>query len=150
MVKHAKSSERSKSFGKQWMQSQLYFGCMVLSVCVGGPASASDTYNGYFSKWLPPESCVGKIDWFQVGMSDGRLGIEPSYFSVYEQLCARRSKTPDREAYFTAYREGVRSYCNPENIYQIARTGAVAIGACEDSAIIRKAVQDGFANLLEQ
>ncbi|WP_370246365.1 DUF2799 domain-containing protein [Ruegeria sp. AU67] len=93
---------------------------------------------------------MARIDWFQAGMSDGRLGIEPSYFSVYEQLCARRSKTPDREAYFAAYREGVRSYCNPKNIYQIARTGAVAIGACEDSAVIRKAVQDGFANLLEQ
>ena len=150
MVKHAKSGERSKSLSKQWMKSQLYSGCMVLSLCVGGPASASDTFNGVISKLFPPESCVGKIDWSQVGMSDGRLGIEPSYFSVYEQLCAHRSKTPDREAYFTAYREGLRSYCNPENIYQIARTGVVAIGACEDSTVIRKAVQDGFANLLEQ
>jgi len=150
MMKQAKSGIGSKYLSKQWVKSPMYLGCLVSSLCVGGPASASDTFNGFISKLLPPESCVGKIDWFQVGMSDGRHGIEPSYFSVYEQLCARRSKKPNREAYFTAYSEGIRSYCSPENIYQIARTGAVAIGACEDSAVIHKAVQDGFANLLEQ
>lgn len=150
MVKIVKNNKQINSSNKKWMKSKSYFGCMVFALCVSSPALANDFSNGFFSKWFSPESCIGKIDWFQVGMADGSRGIEQSYFSVYEQLCARRSKTPDREAYFTAYRQGVRSYCDPENIYKLARSGAVVISACEDSAVIRKAVQDGFANLLEQ
>lgn len=150
MIKLVTNSEQTNSSSKYWTKSRLFFGCMVLALCSSGPASANDTPNGFFSKWLSPEACIGKIDWFQVGMADGSMGIESSYFSVYEQLCARRSKRPDREAYFKAYRQSVRSYCDPENIYKLARSGAVVISACEDSAVIRKAVQDGFANLLEQ
>ncbi|WP_170765449.1 DUF2799 domain-containing protein [Ruegeria lacuscaerulensis] len=150
MIEQAKNCEHTMLFGKQWMKSLLYCGCTVLAVCVGGTASASDKSSGIFSRFFSPEICIGKIDWFEVGLSDGRLGIEPGYFSVYEQLCKRWSKRPDKKAYFKAYHEGIRSYCTPENIYQLARTGAVAISACEDSYVLRKAVQDGFANLLKQ
>ncbi|WP_217356444.1 DUF2799 domain-containing protein [Ruegeria arenilitoris] len=149
MMEQAVNGKRANSFGKQWKKPLLYCVYVAVAVCVGGTASASDKPSGLFSKMFPPEACVGKIDWSQVGLSDGRLGVEASYFNVYEQLCARRSQKPDKNAYFDAYREGIRSYCTPENIYQLARRGAVAIGACEDTAQIRKAVQDGFANLLE-
>ncbi len=121
---------------------------IVVSLVVS--ACANEKPNKLLSKMFSPEACIGQIDWYSVGMSDGQLGVEPGYFGIYEKSCARKSRVPDRDAYFEAYKIGLRSYCDPENIYKLARRGAVSIGACEETPAIKNAVQKGFANLLEQ
>lgn len=147
MIRRPKTHKRLNPLKISCSKSISLCGCIAFAVCVAATASASDKSNGLLSRIFPIEECFGKIDWFQVGLSDGKVGIELSYFSVYERQCARRSRVPDKRAYLEGYDEGVQAYCSPENIYQLARTGAVAIGACEDSHTIRKAVRDGFANL---
>lgn len=150
MMEQSKSCQKSRWIKMQRVKPLVFAGIMVLGVSVGCTASASDKSDRQSWKVFSPENCIGKIDWSQVGLADGRLGIEPSYFNFYVQRCARWSRKPDKKAYFQAYQRGIMSYCTPENIYQLARSGAVAIDSCKNTAAIRKAVQDGFANLLNQ
>lgn len=150
MKELSKNCQQSKWMTMPRMKLFVHAGIVMLGVSVGCTAFASDKSGRQSSKMFPPENCIGKIDWSKVGMADGRLGIEPGYFNYYVQRCARWSRKPDKEAYFQAYQQGIQSYCTPENIYQLARSGAVAIDSCKNTAAIRKAVQDGFANLLNQ
>mgnify|MGYP000247640286 CR=1 FL=1 len=121
---------------------------LAMSISAAMPASAEKTRNSFLSSFFPVEACIGKIDWYSVGLSDGKLGIEADYFEVYKQLCSRKSRSPDEQAYFKGHELGLQSYCKPENIYQLARTGVVAIGACKKSSAINEARQRGFNELL--
>ncbi|WP_298855739.1 DUF2799 domain-containing protein [uncultured Ruegeria sp.] len=150
MTEQAITGKEPKRLKKQLAKPLACSAIVAFGVCFGGAVHASDESSGLFSKMFPPENCIGKIDWSKVGLADGRLGIEPSYFSFYEKRCALRSRIPDKEAYFEAYHRGIRSYCTPENIYKLALGGAVAIDSCEKTSVILKAVQDGFAEHLKQ
>lgn len=121
----------------------------AFSVLFGSAVHADEKLNKLFSIFVSPETCRGKIDWYAQGLSDGQVGWESSYFRVYQRNCSRRSRTPDEKAYFRGYEIGIRSYCDPENIYQLARTGAVAISACNETPGLHDAIQRGFSNLLE-
>ncbi|WP_170565438.1 DUF2799 domain-containing protein [Ruegeria atlantica] len=147
--KHSLTTTRKQplKLGISIRSSALLMSLIAICLSSGHSASAGEGPPGLFSRLFQPETCTAKIDWSEVGLSDGRLGVERSYFGVYEKLCARRSRTPDKQAYFQAYRIGIKSYCDPENIYRLARTGAVAIGACEETPAILNAVQNGFANI---
>ena len=120
-----------------------------LSTTLAFSANAGERQHRYFPRLFKPETCIGKINWTEVGFDDGSAGIESSYFEVYEKRCAARFRSPDKAAYFRAYNVGIQSFCDPQNIYQLARSGAVAIGACEETPEIVSAVQRGFANLLK-
>lgn len=130
-----------------WRRSTLLTVSLVLGVSAGASANASENFDKLLSNFLRPETCIGRIDWFDVGLSDGKLGFEREYFGVYEEACARRFRAPDKQAYFEAYNIGIRSYCDPDNIYRLALGGSVVTTSCEQTPALREAVQRGFVDL---
>ena len=72
---------------------------------------------------LSPEQCQN-ADWRQVGYADGANGLPGSRIQDHASACAKIGAKPDMEAYLSGRMEGLVSYCQPENGFDVGRRGA--------------------------
>jgi hypothetical protein len=72
---------------------------------------------------LSPEQCRN-ADWRQIGYADGASGLPGSRIQDHASACAKAGATPDLEAYLAGRMEGLVSYCQPENGFDVGRRGA--------------------------
>lgn len=72
---------------------------------------------------LSPEQCRN-ADWRQIGYADGANGAPGSRIQEHASACAKIDAKPDMEAYLAGRMEGLVSYCQPENGFDVGRRGA--------------------------
>jgi hypothetical protein len=102
------------------MRTVLLAGWLVLGLagCETGPP-------------MSPEACAS-ADWKAVGYGDGGEGVSPSSFAERAQACANAGFTADQAAYDQGYREGVRSFCQPERGFRLGEQGGGIAAACPE------------------
>jgi hypothetical protein len=71
---------------------------------------------------LSPEQCKN-ADWRQIGYADGASGESASRIQQHASACAKVDAKPDMEAYLSGRMEGLLSYCQPENGFDVGRRG---------------------------
>jgi hypothetical protein len=71
---------------------------------------------------LSPEQCQN-ADWRQIGYADGTQGLPGSRIQDHANACAKNGVRPDMEAYLSGRMEGLISYCQPENGFEVGRSG---------------------------
>ncbi len=77
-------------------------------------------------------SCATKISedtclagaWADYGYKDGMKGRSSERIAKYAEHCAKYGISPDRNAYFTAYDQGVVKYCTYERGYARGENGS--------------------------
>jgi hypothetical protein len=72
---------------------------------------------------LSPEQCRN-ADWRQIGYADGASGLPGSRIQEHASACAKAGTKPDMDAYLSGRMEGLVSYCQPENGFEVGRRGA--------------------------
>lgn len=72
---------------------------------------------------LSPEQCQN-ADWRQIGYADGANGLPASRIQDHASACAKIGARPDMEAYLSGRIEGLVSYCQAENGFDVGRRGA--------------------------
>lgn len=79
---------------------------------------------------LTPEQCR-QADWRQIGYADGVKGLPGSQIEEHASACAPLGIRPNLDAYLQGRQQGLLSYCQPENGFQVGRRGATHIaGDC--------------------
>ena len=71
---------------------------------------------------LSPEQCKN-ADWRQMGYTDGANGEPAGRLQEHASACAKANVKPDLEAYLSGRMEGLLSYCQPENGFEVGRRG---------------------------
>lgn len=71
---------------------------------------------------LSPEQCQN-ADWRQIGYADGANGLPGSRIQDHASACAKSGAKPDMETYLSGRMEGLVSYCQPENGFDVGRRG---------------------------
>jgi hypothetical protein len=71
---------------------------------------------------LSPAQCAN-ADWRQIGYADGAAGHPSERIQNHASACAKIGARPDMEAYLAGRMEGLVSYCQPENGFQVGRRG---------------------------
>lgn len=71
---------------------------------------------------LSPEQCMN-ADWRQIGYTDGANGEPAGRLQHHASACAKAAVRPDLEAYLSGRMEGLLSYCQPENGFEVGRRG---------------------------
>lgn len=69
-------------------------------------------------------------DWAGRGYGDGQAGYPTSRLDSHAQACAQHGVTPDPDAYYAGWREGVAQYCRPDNGFRVGRQGETYHGVC--------------------
>lgn len=79
---------------------------------------------------LTPEQCR-QGDWRQIGYVDGVKGLPSSQIEEHASACASLGIRPNLDAYLQGRQQGLLSYCQAENGFQVGRRGATHIaGDC--------------------
>jgi len=71
---------------------------------------------------LSPEQCKN-ADWRQIGYTDGANGEPAGRLQEHASACAKAGIKPDLDAYLSGRMEGLLSYCQPENGFEVGRRG---------------------------
>lgn len=71
---------------------------------------------------LSPEQCRN-ADWRQIGFTDGANGEPASRLQSHASACSKADIKPDLDAYLSGRMEGLLSYCQPENGFQVGQRG---------------------------
>lgn len=71
---------------------------------------------------LSPEQCMN-ADWHQIGYTDGASGESADRLQKHASACAKAAVKPNLEAYLSGRMEGLLSYCQPENGFEVGRRG---------------------------
>ena len=71
---------------------------------------------------LTPEQCM-HADWHQIGFSDGTQGLPGSRIDDHAKACAEQGIRPNLDEYLKGRAQGLYSYCQPENGFQVGRRG---------------------------
>lgn len=79
---------------------------------------------------LSLEQCKN-ADWRQIGYTDGANGEPASKLQQHASACAKVDIKPDLDAYLSGRMDGLLSYCQPENGFEVGRHGrADNVGDC--------------------
>ncbi len=62
-------------------------------------------------------------DWYNTGLQDGRAGYPSNRMSNYVASCAEHDIGIDQSQYLAGHDDGIRTYCQPDNAYQVGLRG---------------------------
>lgn len=79
---------------------------------------------------IAAEDCP-KVDWYQLGVKDGREGRPESRLHEHRRACREVGVPPDERAWGTGRFEGLRSYCTLGNALNEGRAGNAYHGVCQ-------------------
>ena len=71
---------------------------------------------------LGKDQCMN-ADWRQIGYADGTQGQPGNRIQEHAKSCASYGVRPDLDAYLKGREEGLVSFCQPVNGYNLGRTG---------------------------
>jgi hypothetical protein len=80
---------------------------------------------------MSPAECAA-ADWKAIGYGDGADGRSPSYFAERAQACANAGYQADQASFDSGYREGVRTFCQPERGFRLGEQGGGLSVACPE------------------
>ena len=79
---------------------------------------------------IAAEDCP-KVDWYQLGVKDGREGRPESRLHEHRQACRDAGVRPDARAWTAGRFEGLRGYCTLGNALNEGRAGNAYHGVCQ-------------------
>lgn len=89
---------------------------------------------------LSQEECLTG-DWQGIGYRDGLQGKSEAYLAEHQSACAEYQVSLNLEDYLQGRKEGLKSYCQPDNGYRLGRHGADYAYVCPselDAAFVAK------------
>ena len=69
-------------------------------------------------------------NWFEIGRGDGSNGMPSSRISEHSKACAKHGVSASAVDYNKGYQEGVKSFCTPDNAYELGRSGKMSFASC--------------------
>jgi hypothetical protein len=91
---------------------------------------------------LTPEQCA-HADWRQIGYADGVKGLSGAQIEEHARACAPQGIKPNLDAYLAGRSQGLVSYCQPQNGFDLGRRGvSQVISDCPDN--LKWAFQEEF------
>ncbi|GGY43165.1 DUF2799 domain-containing protein [Parvularcula lutaonensis] len=69
-------------------------------------------------------------DWELVGQNDGANGSSSGAFQRYVKECGRYGIRPDSVAYERGRKEGLKTYCTPQGVYEAGMRGRGSAAVC--------------------
>lgn len=79
---------------------------------------------------IPEEQCAS-VDWFELGVKDGRTGYAPERLQQHREACAGVKVVPDEKRYVEGRRLGIAEYCRPENAAREGLAERTYRGVCD-------------------
>ena len=79
---------------------------------------------------ISAEDCP-KVDWYQLGVTDGREGRPESRLHEHRRACRDAGVPPDERAWGSGRFEGLRGYCTLGNALSEGRAGNAYQGVCQ-------------------
>ena len=76
------------------------------------------------------ESQCTKMDWYELGLADGRAGHPPERVAEHRKACAGANVEPDEMRYLQGRRAGLAEYCQPDNAFRDGLAGNEYRGGC--------------------
>ena len=73
-------------------------------------------------------------DWKGIGLSDGLEGLTFDHLSRHQKACSEYGISIDSKAYTEGRQEGLKTYCEPQNGYQLGLKGQSYNNVCTDKA----------------
>jgi ribosome modulation factor len=71
---------------------------------------------------MSKKECIN-ANWYQLGFQDGRAGAASSSVQGYVQTCSKHDISINQTDYLDGHAEGIRTFCQPNNGYQIGLRG---------------------------
>ena len=84
---------------------------------------------------IPEQECP-KVDWYELGLKDGRAGYPPERIAEHRDACKGAQVEPDELRYLQGRRAGIGDYCQPQNAFRDGLAGNEYRGVC-DAAFAR-------------
>ncbi len=78
---------------------------------------------------LSKEECA-QGDWYNIGLRDGQHGYNPNRIADHAKACAEYGARPDNTTYNRGHGDGLKTYCTPENGYQVGVNGGTYNQVC--------------------
>lgn len=79
------------------------------------------------------ESQCAAGDWETIGYRDGALGYRSSRLLAHQDACVPHGVTPDRAAYQAGWQQGIAEFCQPDNGFELGRSGEGHANVCPAS-----------------
>lgn len=80
---------------------------------------------------IPEEQCP-KVDWYALGLEDGRAGQPASRLAEHRKACAGVKVEPDERAWLEGRRAGLAEYCRLPGAVAAGLAGRGYAGVCPD------------------
>ena len=84
---------------------------------------------------IPEKECAS-VDWYELGVKDGRAGFSPERVAEHREACKGVKVEPDELKYLQGRKAGINEYCQPANAYRDGLAGNDYNGVC-DAAFAR-------------
>lgn len=79
---------------------------------------------------IPEQDCA-KMDWYELGVKDGRAGFPPERVAQHRDACKGVKVEPDELKYLQGRKVGINEYCQPENAFRDGLAGNEYNGVCD-------------------
>lgn len=70
-------------------------------------------------------------NWEKRGLEDGSKGVDVLEFKNYVEACKAENVTPDKEAYYSGFQDGLVTYCTYDNGVQLGKRSGKYYMACK-------------------
>lgn len=85
---------------------------------------------------IPEEQCP-KVDWYALGLADGRDGAPAARLADHRKACAGVNVEPDERAWLEGRRAGLVEYCRLPGAVSAGLAGRGYAGVCPDPRFVR-------------
>jgi hypothetical protein len=79
---------------------------------------------------IPEQECAS-VDWYEVGLKDGRAGYPPDRVAQHRDACKGVNVEPDELKYLQGRKVGINEYCQPANAFRDGLAGNEYRGPCD-------------------
>ena len=79
---------------------------------------------------IPEQECA-KVDWYELGVKDGRAGYSPERVAQHREACKGVAVEPDELKYLQGRKVGIGEYCQPANAFRDGLAGNEYHGQCD-------------------
>jgi Protein of unknown function (DUF2799) len=79
---------------------------------------------------IPEQDCP-KVDWYELGVKDGRAGYPPERVAQHREACKGAAVEPDELKYLQGRKVGIGEYCQPANAFRDGLAGNEYHGQCD-------------------
>ena len=102
----------------EWvLRCSLRWVLLGMSLALGGCATISE------------EDCP-RVDWFALGIEDGRRGYPEARIVQHREACRRTGVQPDDQRYWAGRLQGLAHYCTLPSALEEGRAGRTYKGVC--------------------